>query len=125
TDNVGLDAVIIQREHLARATHAALDLIDNQKNAVLVTDAAQLAEESLRSGHITAFALDGLDDDGRDLGWRRRRLKQAVLDPIHRSLNYAAVATIFGIERVPIFIRIRHVDHVERLALEPETLRGL
>ena len=66
-DQVGLDAVVLEREELAGARKAGLHLVGDQADAVLVADRAQALEKRLRRGQEATLALDGLDDDRRHL----------------------------------------------------------
>src|SRR5260221_11139571 len=113
---------MIASKHFPGATHAALNFIDDQENAVLVADAPQSFQESLRRWHITAFARHCFDEDRGDFFRRRGGFEKAVFDPVQSTLARAAVATVFRAERVAILVRVRHVDHVEHLSLESETL---
>ena len=73
--------MMIEREHLAGPAHAGLDLVDDQHDAVLVADAAQLFNKRRRCRNVAAFALNDLENDARDFFGRRRRLEQTLLDP--------------------------------------------
>ena len=64
---VGLDAVVLDREHLPGAAEAGLHLVDDEDDPVLVADPAQPAHELLGRDDEAALALHGLDDDRRDL----------------------------------------------------------
>ena len=50
-------------EHGSRPAHAALDLIKDQEDPLLVAEGTQPLEKVLRRGHQAALALDGLNDD--------------------------------------------------------------
>ena len=52
---------------LTGGSAAALHFVENQQHLVLVADAAQRLEPFLAEMIVAAFALDRLDDDGRDL----------------------------------------------------------
>src|SRR4051812_30436542 len=76
TNDVGLDAfVMIEREHLTRASHSTLNFIDDKHDSVLVADAAELFNERFRSGYVSAFALNDLEHDTGDF-FRRRRCQE-------------------------------------------------
>ena len=122
-DDVRLDAVMLQGKHFSGTAHAALDFVHDEHDAVLVADPPQALKEAVRSGKITAFALHGFDYDCGDFFRRRSGFEQAVLDPIQSALAGAAIAAVFSAERVAIDVRIRHVNHVEHLALETDPLR--
>ena len=71
---VGLDAVVLDREQLAGAAEAGLHLVDDEQDPLAVADRAQPLEELRRRGDEAALALDGLDDDRGDrLGGDLRR----------------------------------------------------
>src|SRR5688572_15140487 len=57
----------------ARCGHAGLDLIPEQQRAASAREAAQLREESTRRRQHATFALDGLDQYGRDAVIQARR----------------------------------------------------
>ena len=56
---VGLDAVVLDREHLPGAAEAGLDLVHDEDDPVLVADPAHSAHELLRRDDEAALALDG------------------------------------------------------------------
>ena len=66
-DEVGLDAGILDAEHLAGAREAGLHLVGDQQDAVLVADRAQRLEQFGRRRMEAALALHRLDDDRRDV----------------------------------------------------------
>ena len=66
--DVGLDAVVLVGEPLAGAAHAGLDLVGEQQRSGGVAEVACCGEELLRDGTDAAFALDGFDADGADVG---------------------------------------------------------
>jgi hypothetical protein len=106
------------------AAHSALYFVDDQQDAVLIANPPQLLHKTRGRGHIAAFALYRLDYDRCNLFRGRCGFEKPILDPIDRALYDATVATIVGAERIAIFVRIRHMDHVEHLSLESEALRG-
>ena len=65
-DEIGLDAAVLVSEHAARAAEAALNLVDDEDDAVAIGDAPQRGQEVERRGHEATFAELGLDDDRRD-----------------------------------------------------------
>src|SRR5580704_913680 len=74
--NVG----VLDRPPFAGASDAALDLVDDQQDAVAIADAAQFLHEDGGSDYVSAFALHRFDEDrGYFLG-RERGLEQLVFD---------------------------------------------
>mgnify|MGYP006886177352 CR=1 FL=1 len=62
------DAEQVQRrapdaQVLASATKASLDFVDDEKDAVLVANAAQALKVALRRGDVATLAKDRLDDE--------------------------------------------------------------
>src|SRR6185436_17022622 len=92
--------VILARKHLPGAAHARLHFVDNQKNSMLVADAAQSSEKILRRGHVTTFALNSLDHDPGNFFRRRRSLEQTLFNPVKRALSCATVAAVSRTERI-------------------------
>ena len=72
-DQVGLDAVVLDRKQLAGAREARLDLVGDQADPVLVADRAQTLHELLAGRKEPTLALDRLDDDRRHLLGRHLR----------------------------------------------------
>ena len=60
------DAVVLHGEHAAGASGAALDLVRDEQDSMAVAQLAQAHHEFLRRDVEAAFALNRLDDDGRD-----------------------------------------------------------
>ena len=79
-DHVRGDAGVFDGPPLTGASHAGLDFVDDQQDAVLVADAAQFLEESRGRGKVSAFALDGFDDDGGALLGRNFGAEDPVFD---------------------------------------------
>ena len=79
--DVGLDAPVLDRPHLAGPTRARLDLVGDEQDAVLVADPPQALEEAVLGDDVAALALDRLDDDRRDLVRRREPVEQDLVEP--------------------------------------------
>ena len=62
--HVGFDTLVFFGEQLTGAAKAGLDLIKNQRNAVLGAERAHFREITLRRDHHAGFALDRLDQEG-------------------------------------------------------------
>ena len=78
-NDVGLHAGVLDCPPLAGAANAALHFVDDEQNAVLVADAAQFLHEDGGRDHVPAFALNGLDEDGRYFFRRKSGLEQLAL----------------------------------------------
>src|SRR5688500_12146207 len=81
-NNVRLELVMIAGEHLPGTAHAALPFINDQENSVFVANAAQAQQEVFWRRHVSAFALDRLNDDCSNLLRRRRSFKQTLFNPM-------------------------------------------
>ena len=79
--DVGLDAPVLDRPHLAGATRAGLDLVGDEQDAVAIADFAQALEEAVLRDDVAAFALDRLDDDRGDLVGRSELVEQDLVEP--------------------------------------------
>jgi len=66
-DDVGVDVVVIGGPELAGSSDAGLDLVDDERNVVLVGDRADLGHERLAGEPIAADPLDGFEDREGDL----------------------------------------------------------
>ncbi len=86
-DQVRLDPAVLDGEHPPCAAEAALDLIDNQQDAVLITQRPQQPEH-LRAHRVEAtLALHRLNDDRRHaagLDIREEELIHRMLQILHR-----------------------------------------
>src|SRR5215210_4155292 len=63
-DDVGLDAAVLVRKHLARAGKPDLDLVDREQDAVAIAESPQLRHEVGGWDHVAAVALHRFDEDG-------------------------------------------------------------
>ena len=58
---------MLDRKHLPRSPEARLHLVGNQKRAALAAESGDPWEIVIRRDHHSAFALNGLDEDGGTL----------------------------------------------------------
>ena len=54
---------MLDRPPLSGATHAGLDLIDDEQNTMFIAQTSQGGEEAIRRYYIPTFTLDRLDED--------------------------------------------------------------
>lgn len=66
--HIGLDAGPFVAEQLAGAGDARLDLVADEEDVVFCAEFAELGEVSVVGYDDAGFALDGLDEEGGDLG---------------------------------------------------------
>ena len=71
--DLGLQAVVLDREHLAGAAEAGLDLVGDQQDAALLADLVEPVPPLLRRREAT----DGLDGLGDQRGGVRARVEAA------------------------------------------------
>src|SRR5262249_11301136 len=64
--DVRLDAGVIRRPPFSRASHAGLDFISDQQNAVLAAEFLEPAQKFRWSDDIAAFALNRLNENRGD-----------------------------------------------------------
>ena len=67
-DQIGLDTFVLTGEHRPGAGETALHLIGDEDHVVFGAPGAQRGKESRCRHDESAFALDGFDDDGRQVG---------------------------------------------------------
>ena len=80
---VGLDLVVLHREHAARAAEACLHLVRDEHDPLPVADRAQPRDELRRGRHEAALAELRLEDDRGNLGGRHVGREHA-LDAVER-----------------------------------------
>ncbi len=78
--DVRLDGPVLDGPHLARASGARLDLVGDEDDAVPVADLAQARQEGVVRDDVAALALDGLDEDRRELLGGHEALEDALLE---------------------------------------------
>ena len=111
-DQVGLDAVVLDREHPAGAAEAGLHLVDDEDDPVPVADRAHAREELRRRDDEAALALDGLDDDRRDV-LRRDLRDERALERGERGVGVDAA----------VLVRERHAVDLGRERAEARLVR--
>src|SRR5262249_44220958 len=62
-DDVRLDSCVLVGPPFASAAHARLHFVDDEHDSMLAANRLKLLQKELRRGHVTAFALNRLDDD--------------------------------------------------------------
>src|SRR5439155_16320127 len=65
--NVRLDSGVLTGSRLSCAAHSRLHFVHDEHDSVLAADPLQFMEEELGRRNISTFALNGLDDDARDV----------------------------------------------------------
>src|SRR5205807_6684160 len=66
-EQIGQDIEMLAAPRLSSDAHAALHLVENEQEIVVVADLAQLFQPLAAKMIIAALALDRLDDDGADV----------------------------------------------------------
>ena len=110
--DVGRDARPFVREEAAGAAHAGLDLVEDQEQAALVAEPAQVAQVLQRHRADAALALDRLDQDRRGLRPDRRLERLAVAE------RHLVEALDLRAEAFEIFRLAAGGDRRERAAVE-------
>ena len=64
-NDVRLNTGVLDRPPFPRTANARLHFIRNQQDAVLIADPSQFLHEDGWRNHVSAFALDGLDENRR------------------------------------------------------------
>ena len=119
--DVRLHVPVLDGPHLAGASRARLDLVGDEQDAVAVAQLAQVREEVVLGNDVAALALDGLDDDGRELVGGHQALEDALLDLLDALVAERHVVDA-GKERteVGVVLRLRcgEADGAHRAAVE-------
>src|SRR4029453_5867554 len=94
-EQVGLDAVMLDRPDRARATDAGLDLVVHVERSMLAAELEQPGGEVLGERDEPALALHRLDDRARDLvfGEERRHVLERVVRG-HATVRIRAAGTV-------------------------------
>ena len=87
-----MNASVLDGEPFAGAGDSALYFVGDQQNAVLVADAAQFLHENGGRYHVSAFALNRLNEHGGHFFRRQNRLEQLVF-----QVGSAAQGELLGI----------------------------
>ena len=77
-DDVGLDPVVLDREHPPGAAEAGLDLVGDEQDAVLPAELDESLQEPRRRGHVAPLAQHRLEDHGRGLVGRGLGLEEVL-----------------------------------------------
>src|SRR5256885_490676 len=92
TNDVGLDAGMLDGPPFTGSANAGLDFISNQQDAILVANAPQFTQEFRGRGKISALTLHRLDKNRSYLFRRQRGFEKFLLDET-RGLD----GVLFGI----------------------------
>ena len=124
TNDVRLDAGVLNGPPLAGAARARLDFVRHQQDAVAIANAPELLHEYRRSDHVSAFTLNGLDEDrGHFLG-RQSRLEQFFFDEA-RAAQRKGFRFLPATHASAIHIGIAHVGHARHQRRETAALLRL
>src|SRR5216683_68290 len=119
---VRFDPGVFTGPPLPGASHSRLHFVHDEHDAVLPTDPLQFLQKELRSGHISAFSLNRLDDDTRDILGIEQALENLAFELFE---NFCAAGLLGVTVRAAIGIWIRDVlDSTEQRA-ESLALRRL
>ncbi len=81
-DDVGGDALLLDRPHRAAAPDPGLDLVADEQDAVVVAELSQVPEPAIGRDDVAALTEPGLDHDGGDLAGRHDPLEQDLLEVV-------------------------------------------
>ena len=65
--SIGFDPKVVGSPHFAGSTDAGLNLVEDQADAVCVTDLSKFLDETLRRDDVAAFPKHWFQDDRRDV----------------------------------------------------------
>src|SRR5688572_18152209 len=77
---------MLEAKHLARAPHAALHFVRDQKNSMLTSELLETRQEIGRRNDVAAFTLDRLHDDRGNFARIDGRLENHVLQIVDVSV---------------------------------------
>lgn len=112
--HVGHEAEVLAREVRARAGHAALDLVGDEDDAVLRAPRLQGRQVAIGRNDESALALDGLDDQAREIDGSDRLFE--VRDRAGRGLGAR--------QAVVVRVRVRRAVDIARERSESGGVRG-
>src|SRR6267143_1696224 len=118
--NVRLDSRVFASPPLSGAAHARLHFVHDEHDAVLPADALQFLQKELWCGHIAAFALNGLDDDARNVLGIEQPLENLPFE-LFENLRAASLRGVAV--RAAIRVRIRDVLDAAEQGAESLALR--
>src|SRR6266576_5393233 len=123
-NDVRLDPSVLHSPPLAGATHTTLHLVDDQQNAVPVTDPPQLLHKVGGSDHVSTLALHRLYEDCCHFLWRQRRLEQLVFDK-SRASQGKLFRLLLPTAASAVYIRITNMRHSRHQRSKPPPLLRL
>ena len=108
-------ARVLDGEHAPGAGQAALDLVGDEQDAVLVAERTQRGQEARRRHHETTLAEDRLDDDRRHR-LRRHRGGEHAIDVLTVGDGTARARSVVARAKA---VRIAHVVHAGQERADP------
>src|SRR4051795_385292 len=112
-DDVGLHIEMLEPEPASGPSETGLNLVDDEQQAPLVTDASHCLEVLRRRRVHAPLALHGLEDDRRALSAARRLLQGVGVVPRH-----VVEALRQGLERLVLLGLASGVEGGQRAAVE-------
>src|SRR5207253_9722331 len=99
---------------LSGAAHSRLHFVHDEHDSVLAADPLQFLQEELGRRHVSTFALNGLDDDARDVFG----IEQPLENLSFKLLEYLRAAGLRSVAvRAAISVRVGNVlDSAEQRA---------
>src|SRR5688572_15238900 len=104
--------MMVECEHFAGSSHAGLHLIDDEHDAVLITDTPKLADKRRRSGNVATFTLHYLENDPGNFFSRSSCHEQTFLYPVDDvTRDGCFIGRQIGCE-VPELVWIGYMDNI-------------